>query len=183
MYYTEENTHYRCTNNNLFDCGPPPQHIHWRKRNMYYSALIPKYFLWKETCNYLKFKEYLSCFKHQIKIADCVIVLWKFLPQEISPLREWSTDSTVAFPCKTLKFSKKYIFIEIMVITLAVYKYINCFVDKLLEPALVTNYTTNYSIIIIIIIIITIIIIIIVIIMMMIIIIIIIIIMITVIIW
>ena len=41
----------------------------------------------------------------------------------------------------------------------AQYKYINYFVDQLLALALLTNYTTNYSIIIIIIIIITIIII------------------------
>ena len=74
-------------------------------------------------------------------------------------MSEWSIDSTVAFPSKGLAFSEKYISIEIKGITLAVYKYINCFVDKLLALALVTNYTTNYSIIIIIIIIIVIIII------------------------
>ena len=74
-------------------------------------------------------------------------------------MREWSIDSIVAFPSKDLAFSEKYFSIEIKGITLAVYKYINCFVDKLLALALVTNYTTNYSIIIIIIIIIIIVII------------------------
>ena len=104
--------------------------------------------------------ESLSCFKHQLKIADCAIVRWKFLLLDINPLSKWSIDSTVEFPCKTLAFSKRYISIEIKGITLAVYKYINCFVDKLLALGLVTNYTTNcISIIIIIIIIITIIII------------------------
>ena len=69
-------------------------------------------------------------------------------------MREWSIDSIVAFPSKDLAFSEKYFSIEIKGITLAVYKYINCFVDKplALALALVTNYTTNYSIIIIIII-------------------------------
>ena len=74
-------------------------------------------------------------------------------------MSEWSIDSTVAFPSKGLAFSGKYISIEIKGITLAVYKYINCFVDKLLALALVTNYTTNYSIIMIIIIMIIIIVI------------------------
>ena len=74
-------------------------------------------------------------------------------------MSEWSIDSTVAFPSKGLAFSEKYISIEIKGITLAVYKYINCFVDKLLALALVTNYTTNYTIIIIIIIIVIIIVI------------------------
>ena len=46
-----------------------------------------------------------SCFKHQINIADCTTVPWKLLPPEISPLNEWSIDSTAAFPCKTLTFS------------------------------------------------------------------------------
>ena len=40
----------------------------------------------------------------------------------------------------------------------ALYKYIDCFVDKLLALALVANHTTNYSVIIMIIIIIIIII-------------------------
>ena len=34
--------------------------------------------------------------------------------------------------------------------TLVVYKYINCFLDRLLALPLVTNYTTNYRIIVII---------------------------------
>ena len=42
---------------------------------------------------------------------------------------------------------------------LVVYNYITCFVDKLLALALVTNYTTNYSIIKIIVIIVIIVII------------------------
>ena len=91
---------------------------------------------------------------NQLKIADCVIVLCKFLLLEISPLSKWSIDSTVKFPRKTSVFSKKYISIAIKGITLAVYKYINCFVHKLLALALVTNYTTNWIILIIIIIII-----------------------------
>ena len=97
--------------------------------------------------------ESLSCIIHQANIADCVIVLCNFLPLEISPLNEWSFDSNVVFPCKTLTFTQKYICIEIKSITLVVYKNINCFVDKLLAMALVTSYI-NCSIIIIIIIII-----------------------------
>ena len=96
--------------------------------------------------------ESLSCIIHQANIADCVIVLCNFLPLEISPLNEWSFDSNVVFPCKTLTFTQKYICIKIKSITLVVYKNINCFVDKLLAMALVTSYI-NCSIIIIIIII------------------------------
>ena len=92
--------------------------------------------------------ESLSCIIHQANIADCVIVLCNFLPLEISPLNEWSFDSNVVFPCKTLTFTQKYICIEIKSITLVVYKNINCFVDKLLAMALVTSYI-NCSIIII----------------------------------
>ena len=51
-----------------------------------------------------------------------------------------------------------YISIEFKGITLPV-ENINCFIDKLLALALITNYTTNYRIIILIIIIITMIII------------------------
>ena len=93
--------------------------------------------------------ESLSCIIHQTNIANCVIVLCKFLPLEISPLSEWSFDSNVVFPCKTLTFTQKYICIEIKSITLVVYKTINCFVDKLLAMTLVTSYI-NCSIIIII---------------------------------
>ena len=93
--------------------------------------------------------ESLSCIIHQANIADCVIVLCNFLPLEISPLNEWSFDSNVVFPCKTLTFTQKYICIEIKSITLVVYKTINCFVDKLLAMTLVTSYI-NCSIIIII---------------------------------
>ena len=92
--------------------------------------------------------ESLSCIIHQTNRANCVIVLCKFLPLEISPLSEWSFDSNVVFPCKTLTFTQKYICIEIKSITLVVYKNINCFVDKLLAMALVTSYI-NCSIIII----------------------------------
>ena len=49
--------------------------------------------------------ESLSCIIHQTNIANCVIVLCKFLPLEISPLSEWSFDSNVVFPCKTLTFT------------------------------------------------------------------------------
>ena len=93
--------------------------------------------------------ESLSCIIHQTNIADCVIILCNFLPLEISPLSEWSFDSNVVFPCKTLTFTQKYICIEIKSITLVVYKTINCFVDKLLAMTLVTSYI-NCSIIIII---------------------------------
>ena len=94
--------------------------------------------------------ESLSCIIHQINIADCVIILCNFLPLEISPLSEWSFDSNVVFPCKTLTFTQKYICIEIKSITLVVYKNINCFVDKLLAMALVTSYINCMIIIIII---------------------------------
>ena len=69
----------------------------------------------------------------------------------ISPLSEWSIDSTAAFPCKTSAFNQKYILNENQGMALAdLYKYINCTVDKLLALVLVTGYVVNRNIIIII---------------------------------
>ena len=42
----------------------------WRRRNKYYSVLIQKYFLAKETSTYWKLKDNsLSCFKYQSTIV------------------------------------------------------------------------------------------------------------------
>ena len=95
----------------------------WRKRNKYYSVLIQKCFLWKETSTYGTFKDKIfKLFEAPNQHSCCVTVRWKLLPLEIRPLNEWSIDSTAAFPCKTLGFSKMYISIEIKGMTLIVYK-------------------------------------------------------------
>ena len=78
----------------------------WKERNKYYSVLIQKWFLWKETSTYWKFKDKIfKLFWALNQHNCCVIVLWTFLPLAISLLSEWSIDSTAVLRCKTSPFS------------------------------------------------------------------------------
>ena len=87
----------------LFNCRPPHEHIHLMEKKQVFQCTNSKM---------LFVKRNLHCLK--INIAVCVIVLGKFLSLEISPLNEWSIDSTAAFPCKTFHWNFSLeVFIEI----------------------------------------------------------------------
>ena len=100
----------------------------------------------------------LSCFKHHINIAVVLLSSGSFFLYK-SVL--WVNGVLIIMQhfLANLSIQLEVHFIEIKGMTLMVYNYINCFVDKLLALSLVTNYTTNCSIIVVIIIIMMIIII------------------------
>ena len=106
MYDTERNAlHLRNRDNNL---QQPYQHIHLKDNKQVLQCTNSKMLFVKRNFHNSTFKDKsFKLFYAPNQHNCCVIVLWKFLPLEISHLSEWSIDSTAAFPCKTSTLSYK----------------------------------------------------------------------------
>ena len=72
MYNTEGNKHRLCIRDNLLNCWQLHQHIHLKGKKQVLQCINSKYFLWKETSAYWKFKDKIL----RIKFKDTIFKLF-----------------------------------------------------------------------------------------------------------
>ena len=90
MYITERNMHHLCIHDNLFNCRPPHQHIHLKEKKQVLQCTNSKMLFCEKKLPLIENLRIKAPNKHSW-LCYCLV---EVSPIEISPLNEWSIDST-----------------------------------------------------------------------------------------
>ena len=90
MYITERNMHHLCIHDNLFNCRPPHQHIHLKEKKQVLQCTNSKMLFCEKKLPLIENLRIKAPNKHSW-LCYCPV---EVSPIEISPLNEWSIDST-----------------------------------------------------------------------------------------